>query len=67
MNYDVHGGNHALGLIYLPAWDKKVVSGAKILNSTPPFVVLRDKQCHLRQFRLGISSITRITTVSSNA
>ena len=35
-----NGGNHALGLTFVPAWDKKVVSGAKRMNSTPPFVVL---------------------------
>ena len=33
-------GNHALGLTFVPAWNKKVVSGAKKMNSTPPFVVL---------------------------
>ena len=35
-----NGRNHALGLTFVPAWDKKVVSGAKRMNSTPPFVVL---------------------------
>ena len=36
----INGGNHALGLTFVPAWDKEVVSGAKRMNSTPPFVVL---------------------------